>query len=315
MAEVMIKLHRMRSPALVFGLVVPLAAFGQSPGEAYVLIGAGLRARPAYDGSDSQRGELIPVLRYYGRPWFARTTQGVLEGGARIELAPGLNLGAQLAYEGGRAASESGFLRSHDVPDIDPGISLGLHAEWDRKLGPVPITLLARVRRHAHADLGAQADLRVTAGIYGEGAILAGVFVQATWANAKSAQSFYGMRYPLLAGIAFLAWYGKRAVQPRNRKLQDATPRAGQIRREIAYSVMAVLIFGVINGVIFGYGIAPHTQLYWNAAQYGWVYFWLSIPLMIVVHDAYFYRTHRLMHTPALLRTFHVVHHRSTHPT
>src|SRR6266446_10376042 len=156
----MIKSHRIRSPALVFGLVVPLAAFGQSPAEDYVLIGAGLRARPAYDGSDSQRGELVPVLRYYGRPWFARTTQGVLEGGARIELAPGLNLGAQLAYEGGRAASESGFLRSHDVPDIDPGISLGLHAEWDRKLGPVPITLLARVRRHAHADLGAQADLR-----------------------------------------------------------------------------------------------------------------------------------------------------------
>ncbi len=108
----MIKSHRMRSPALVFGLVVPLAAFGQSPAEDYVLVGAGLRARPAYDGSDSQRGELIPVLRYYGRPWFARTTQGVLEGGARVELAPGLNLGVQLAYEGGRAASESGFLRS-----------------------------------------------------------------------------------------------------------------------------------------------------------------------------------------------------------
>src|SRR6266851_7434193 len=125
----------------------------------------------------------------------------------------------------------------------------------------------------------------------------------------------YGIRYVLLAGIAFLAWYGKRAVQPRNRKLQDAAPRAGQIRREIAYSVMAVLIFGVINGVIFGYGIAPHTQLYWNAAQYGWVYFWLSIPLMIVVHDAYFYWTHRLMHTRALFRTFHGVHHLSTNPT
>src|SRR5712692_2360493 len=95
----------------------------------------------------------------------------------------------------------------------------------------------------------------------------------------------YGIRYLLLAGIAFLAWYGKRAVQPRNRKLQDAAPRAGQIRREIAYSVMAVLIFGVINGVIFGYGLAPHTQLYWNVAQHGWVYFWLSIPLMILVHD------------------------------
>src|SRR2546427_248013 len=159
MAEVMIKLHRMRSPALVFALVVPLAASGQSPAEDHVLIGAGLRARPAYDGSDSQRGELIPVLRYYGRPWFARTTQGLLEGGARVELAPGLNFGAQLAYEGGRAASESSFLRSHDVPDIDPGISFGLHAEWDRKLGPVPVTLLARVRRRAQPPHRAHLEL------------------------------------------------------------------------------------------------------------------------------------------------------------
>jgi outer membrane scaffolding protein for murein synthesis (MipA/OmpV family) len=157
------------------------------------LIGAGLRARPAYDGSASRRGEPIPVLRYYGRPWFARTTDGVFEGGARVELAPGLNAGVQLAYEGGRAASESGFLRSHNVPDVDPGISFGPHVEWDWKLGPVPVTLLARGRRHAHADLGAQADLRLTAGIYGEGGILAGVFVQATWASAKSLRSFYGI--------------------------------------------------------------------------------------------------------------------------
>src|SRR6266545_6239344 len=73
----------------------------------------------------------------------------------------------------------------------------------------------------------------------------------------------YGIRYLLLAGIAFLAWYGKRAVQHRNRKLQGAAPRAGQIRREIAYSAMAVLVFGLINGAIFGYGLVPHTRLYW----------------------------------------------------
>src|SRR5713226_5162247 len=183
----------MRGPVLVFGLIAPLSAFAQSPPSDYVLIGAGLRTRPAYDGSASQRGELIPVLRYYGRPWFARTTQGALEGGARVELAPGLNLGVQLAYEGGRAASESGFLRSRNVPDIDPGVSFGLHVEWDQKLGPVPINLLARGRQHADADRGAQADLRFTAGIYGEGGVLAGVFAQATWANAKSLQSFYGI--------------------------------------------------------------------------------------------------------------------------
>ena len=79
------------------------------------------------------------------------------------------------------------------MPDIDPGASLGLHIEWDRKFGPVPVTLLARGRQHADSDRGAQADLRLSAGVYGSGGVLAGVFAQATWANAKSARSFYGI--------------------------------------------------------------------------------------------------------------------------
>jgi MipA family protein len=182
-----------RAPRLVFGLslVVPLAA--QSAPEDYALVGAGLRARPAYDGAASERGELVPVLRYYGRPWFARTTQGILEGGARTELASGLNLGAQLAYEGGRQARESAFLSGHNLPNVAPGASIGAHLEWDRNLGPMPITLLARGRQNIDADLGAQADLRITAGVYGGGRLAAGVFAQATWANAKSNRSFYGV--------------------------------------------------------------------------------------------------------------------------
>src|SRR5258706_14039223 len=126
---------------------------------------------------------------------------------------------------------------------------------------------------------------------------------------------FYGIRWGLIAGIAFLAWYGRRGPSRRSGKLQRAMPRGAQIRREIAYSATAVLVFGLVNGVIFGYGIVPHTQVYWDIAQYGWAYFWLSIPLMILLHDAYFYWTHMLLHTEALLRTSHRVHHLSPNPT
>ena len=185
---------KMRCPVFALGLfLLPLTGVAQTPPADYSLVGAGLRARPAYDGAASERGELIPVLRYFGRPGFARTTQGILEGGARTELASGLNLGAQLAYEGGRQARESAFLTSHNVPNIAPGASIGAHLEWDRNLGPMPVTLLARVRQHTDADRGAQADLRLTAGIYESGRLAAGVFAQATWANAKSTQSFYGV--------------------------------------------------------------------------------------------------------------------------
>jgi outer membrane scaffolding protein for murein synthesis (MipA/OmpV family) len=110
-----------------------------------------------------------------------------------MELARDLNIGAQLAYEGGRLASESDFLRRNNVPDINPGASFGLHVEWDQTVGPVPVTLLARGRHFADGDRGAQADLRLAAGVFSRGAVNAGVFVQGTWADSKSNQSFYGV--------------------------------------------------------------------------------------------------------------------------
>src|SRR5258708_12033344 len=121
-------------PALL--LIVPCAALGQSTLAEYAWIGAGVRTRPAYDGSAAQRTDLIPTVRYYGNPWFARTTQGILEGGVRTELVQGLNLGAQLPYEGGRLASESDFLRSNNVPDIYPAAPAALPTAQHPHLSP-----------------------------------------------------------------------------------------------------------------------------------------------------------------------------------
>ncbi|WP_372521661.1 MipA/OmpV family protein [Sulfuricaulis sp.] len=180
-----------RSVIFAFGLIVPLTAFAELSNDS--LLGPGLRTRPAYDGSASQRLELVPVVRYFGQPWFARSTQGVLEGGVRMEIAPGFHAGAQLAYEPGRKTNDSDFLENHNVSDINRGASAGLHVEWDHDFGPMPTTLLARARRHTDSDLGAQADLRLSAGVYRSGRVAAGVFTQATWASAKSAGSFYGI--------------------------------------------------------------------------------------------------------------------------
>src|SRR5713226_2642442 len=115
------RVYLIRCATSAFGLIVPLVAFAELSNDP--LLGPGLRSRPAYDGSASQRAELVPVVRYFGQPWFARSTQGVLEGGVRMELAPGLHAGAQLAYEPGRKASESDFLRNHSLSDVDLGVS------------------------------------------------------------------------------------------------------------------------------------------------------------------------------------------------
>jgi outer membrane scaffolding protein for murein synthesis (MipA/OmpV family) len=172
-------------------MLLPAAAGAQILPEDYIAIGAAVRTRPAYDGSADQALDVIPLLRYYGRPWFARTTQGVLEGGARWPLAKGLDAGVQLAYEEGRESDESDLLERMNIQDLDPGASLGAHLEWDSTIGPAPISVLARWRQHLDSDRGAQADLRLNAGVYQGGGVLVALYAQATWANAESIRSFY----------------------------------------------------------------------------------------------------------------------------
>lgn len=170
---------------------LPLAACAEITNGA--MAGPGLRSRPAYDGATAQRLELVPVIRYLGQPWFARSTQGVLEAGARTELLPGLHAGLQLAYEPGRQTSGSEFLQSHQVADIGRGASFGAQLEWDHLFGPMPLTLLARARKHTDSALGTQADFRLSVGVFQRGWLAAGLFTQATWADANSTASSYGI--------------------------------------------------------------------------------------------------------------------------
>lgn len=175
---------RLLPRALVLSLVLPaavvLAAEDPPRNELGTLLGLGVRSLPEYDGSSKQELEVIPVVRYYGRTLFARTTQGTLEGGARFELARGLFAGVQLAYVGG-----------NDRTDVDPGAAIGAHLEWDTAVGPAPVNVLLRVGRHLDSDLGTQTDLRSTVGVYGSHGLLVGVFAQATWASDEWVRSYY----------------------------------------------------------------------------------------------------------------------------
>jgi MipA family protein len=169
-------------------------------------IGIGARLRPAYEGAESNRVDAIPYVRWYGDHLFARTTQGILEGGWRTKPFAGIVFGAQLAYEEGREADESAFLKERGFEDLDPSASLGLHAEGDWKIGPMPLNALLRYRHDIDSDNGEQVDLRVTAGILDWGRFRAGLVGQLTWGDGNSMQRAFGIT-PIQSATSSLPAY------------------------------------------------------------------------------------------------------------
>jgi outer membrane scaffolding protein for murein synthesis (MipA/OmpV family) len=60
----------------------------------------------------------------------------------------------------------------------------------------MPLTVLVRSRQATATSRGLQADLRVSAGVFQSGPFGAGLFAQGIWANARSAQTYYGVSAP-----------------------------------------------------------------------------------------------------------------------
>ena len=86
--------------------------------------------------------------------------------------------------------------------------------------------------------------------------------------------------------------------------------------REMGFSALSVIIFSFPPLImLYSDSIRPHTTFYENINKYGMLYFSFCFPLMLLIHDTYFYWAHRLMHHPKMFRLFHLVHHKSTNPS
>jgi sterol desaturase/sphingolipid hydroxylase (fatty acid hydroxylase superfamily) len=91
-------------------------------------------------------------------------------------------------------------------------------------------------------------------------------------------------------------------------------PRSLQVHREVFNSTRAVVLYNVVQLAARGFVLVFGYIFLINRPLPAWE-FWLSLPLVIVVHDAYFYWTHRFMHLRWTFRWMHWEHHRSQSPT
>lgn len=123
------------------------------------------------------------------------------------------------------------------------------------------------------------------------------------------------LRYFLLAGVGYFIFYVWKQQYFKHIKLQDKIPSRSIIQKEILYSIFTLCIHCLASWIIFYWERSGYTKIYLDVRQYGYFYFFLSFLLMVIVHDAYFYWTHRFMHLPKVFHWFHKRHHLSHNPT
>jgi len=226
----------MKRIVLLLVAALPAVAAAQDKSE-HTLLGPGLRSRPKFDGSADRTVDLIPMIRYFGKTWFARTTQDMLEGGARWNVGPGVDVGAQLAYEPGPR-------------DHDPDASVGMHLEADRTIGIVPVNGLVRLRQHLDTDRGVELDARANVGVYRDHGFIAGLYAQATWASEKHFESYYEVRESGLLTTRFGA-FGAYDFTPRwvlfasidQRRLSDEAMKSPIVQRRSGVYASASLAY------------------------------------------------------------------------
>ena len=123
------------------------------------------------------------------------------------------------------------------------------------------------------------------------------------------------LHFMVIAGGLYLIFYVRKKAQYLYLKIQQRFPSNKDVLREIRYSIYTSLIFSVVIVAVMWLSANDYTLIYRPIEKYGWGYFVFSILLMIVIHDAYFYWTHRLLHWKPLFKKVHIVHHMSLNPT
>jgi sterol desaturase/sphingolipid hydroxylase (fatty acid hydroxylase superfamily) len=134
----------------------------------------------------------------------------------------------------------------------------------------------------------------------------------ANWLHSLSVDI---IRYAIFAIATWLVLWVLLAGVLRRRKIRPNTPPARQLIVEFLISLRSIAVFSTVGLSMFaleraGWLPGPSLAMQWGI---GWGV--VSLVLMIVAQDTYFYWTHRVMHRPKLFRTFHRRHHRSHNPS
>lgn len=119
----------------------------------------------------------------------------------------------------------------------------------------------------------------------------------------------------IIAIIPYMLFYKAFPMKFIHRKIQKKFTSDKVLKHEMSYSLSTLIIHSLAGVGVIYLQSRGYTQIYTSVSQYGTFYFVLSFPLMLIIHDTYFYWTHRFMHLKAIYPIVHKVHHVSVNPS
>ena len=122
------------------------------------------------------------------------------------------------------------------------------------------------------------------------------------------------LRYIIAASLSYFIIWKLCGKLLQHRYIQKKKPTLKHHWMEFRYSISSIAIYGIFAVGIF-MGVRSGVFRLVSFEEYGWGFFFLSLSLLILWHDFYFYWTHKWMHHPKIYRHVHKVHHRSTSPS
>ena len=129
--------------------------------------------------------------------------------------------------------------------------------------------------------------------------------------SAISSLPLRAVFYVVAAGSAFLVVKFLMQRWFEHRRITKIGLKQGQIQREFLQSMRTIGVFAIVHAFLVFSVLSGWTRMYFQISEGGWLWFLISIGVMVIVHDTYFYWTHRLMHHPMLFQVMHRTHHQS----
>ena len=118
-------------------------------------------------------------------------------------------------------------------------------------------------------------------------------------------------RYVLFSLVFWWLFSEIENHQPAHQAIQVRPRKTGQQWREIGWSMLTSLIFMAIALCVMVAYQNGHTKIYTNIHTHGLLWYPISIFLVLLIHETYYYWLHRWMHRPSIYRWVHKVHHDS----